>query len=226
MIAIFKKIYKRLNTFLFVNKKISVYDLRGFAKKVDVKGKTLIVYIEFEFEDLIKDYDILPHYTYDTDRYYALLAEINANSYEAIICTGLLEHMSDPLLLVQECHRILKTDGKLYLSASAMFSVHRGPENYYHLTQYGAKHLFEKFAWKQLHINGSCKPFRTLGINMQRILLQSEVFFLFRPFIELLAWSIPILDFLIIKQYDGRKHKPKHLIDSMLPSNIQVIAQK
>jgi SAM-dependent methyltransferase len=224
--AIIKKILRKLRTWTFIKRKISYYDLRKFAKKIDGNTKTLIVYIEFDYEDIIKDYEILPQYENGTDRYYALLDEIPPNSFGSIICTGLLEHMSDPGLLVEQCHQILKPGGKLYLSASSVFSVHRGPEDYYHLTQYGARHLFEKYSWQHLDIQGSCGPFRTLGILMQRILLQAEVYFIFRPFIEMLAWFFTLLDVLVVRQYDGRRKKKDHLIDSMMPSNIQIIATK
>ena len=220
------KILKRLRTLTFIPRKISFYDLRSFAKKIDAQSKTLIVYIEFDFEDIIKEYDILPHYQNDTHRYYDLLDKIAPDSYGNIICTGLLEHMDEPGLLVEQCHKILKPGGKLYLSVSSVFSVHRGPEDYYHLTQYGAKHLFEKCRWQHLDIKGSCGPFRTVGILIQRILLQAEVRFIFRPFIEALAWSITLLDVLVIRQYDDRNKKEEHLIDSMMPSNIQIIATK
>ncbi|SDL27540.1 Methyltransferase domain-containing protein [Catalinimonas alkaloidigena] len=221
-----KKALKLLRTATLVPRKISYYDLRAFAKRVEAKPKTLIVYIEFEFEDIIKEYDILPQYQYQTDRYYELLEGIAPASYNTIICTGLLEHMSDPARLVKQCHSILAPGGKLYLSVSSVFAVHRGPEDYYHLTQYGTRHLFEQCAWQHLDIRGACGPFRTIGILLQRILLQAEVRFVFRPLIEALAWSITLLDGLVIRQYDGRTKTNEHLIDSMMPSNVQVIATK
>jgi len=216
----------KLNRMLLVKKKISLFDLRAFARKVEPRGKTLIVYIEFKFDDLIRDYDLLPHWQNETDRYYPALAGIGDESYESLICTGLIEHMRDPAKLVEECHRVSKPGGRAYVSASAVFAVHRGPEDYYHLTQYGARHLFERFGWSELDIAGSCGPFRALGINCQRILLQCEVFFVLRPFVELLAWTLPLLDVFVIKQYHGRKFKEEHLIDTMMPSNIQIIATK
>ena len=217
---------RSLNRKIFYKRKISYYDLRAFARKVKPQGKTLIIYIEFKYDDIIFDYDILPHWEYETDRYYQALEEIPDNSYESIICTGLLEHVTDPWRIVSECHRILKPKGKAYFSASAVFSVHRGPEDYYHLTQFGARHMFERLPWHHLDIRGSCGPFRTLGINGQRILLQCEVFFILRPFIEIMAWMLPLLDVFVMKQYQGRRFKKEHLIDTMMPSNIQIIATK
>ena len=220
------KILRKFRTHLFVKRKLSYKDLREFGAKFKTDEKTLIIYIEFPYKDLIPNNDILPHYENDTHRYYPLLEEIPDNTYPVIVCTGLLEHMYDQLRLVKECHRILKPGGRLYLSVSAVFSVHRGPEDFYHLTQYGAKHLFEQLPWANLDIKGSCQPFRTTGILLQRILLQAQVRGFVRPFIELLAFIMPLFDAAIVKQYDGRKLKDERQIDSMMPSNVQIIATK
>jgi SAM-dependent methyltransferase len=220
------KILRRLNRSMIVGKKISEKDLRKFGEKFATDKKTLIVYIEFPYEDLLPNHDIMPHYEFCTDRYYDLLANIADGSYERVVATGLLEHMSDQKQFVAECHRILAPGGTAYISASSVFSVHRGPEDYFHITKYGAQLLFKDFAWSKISIAGSCGPFRTLAIMLQRILLQCEVHFWIRPILELTAWALPAFDWFVVRQYDGRDRTPERQIESMMPSNMQIIATK
>jgi ubiquinone/menaquinone biosynthesis C-methylase UbiE len=154
------------------------------------------------------------------------LAAIPDNSYPAIVATGILEHMQEPARLIQECHRILEPGGKLYVSASAVFSVHRGPDDYFHVTQYGMKVLLDTCSWQHYDIQGSCQPFKSAAILLQRILLQAETAVLIRPFVYFLVKTLPILDRFIIRQYADRSFSSEKQIDSMAPSNIQVVAQK
>lgn len=216
----------KLNRFMFTKRKITRTDLVNFTRRFKVRGKVLIVYIEVDPRQLFDDYDILPDTKKDPDRYYELLEAIESDSYHGVVCMGLLEHMRDPARLVAECHRIVQPGGKVFVSASSVFSVHCGPHDYFHITQFGARVLFEKHEWQDLDIRSSCGPFRTLGINCQRILLQSEMVFFIRPFVEALAWLLPLLDVFVIRQYSERKAAPEYRIDSMLPSNIQIIATK
>ena len=53
------------------------------------------------------------------------------------------------------------------------------------------------------------------------------IYYLYRPFVELLAIIIPFLDKFIVFQFDTNQKKTKdRLIDSMMPSNIQAAAIK
>jgi SAM-dependent methyltransferase len=207
-------------------KKISYNDLRAFGRKFAGDQRTLIVYGEFRYHDLLPNCTCLPHLEYDCEAYYPILAGIPDASYPAIVATGLLEHMQDPARLIRECHRILEPGGTLYLSASAVFSVHRGPDDYFHVTQYGMKVLMDACSWQHCDIQGSCQPFKTAAILLQRILLQSETNPLIRPLVYFLVKTLPLLDRFIIRQYADRSFSPSKQIDSMAPSNIQVIAQK
>ena len=159
------------------------------------------------------------------DLYYNDLSKIDDNSYDIILCTGLLEHVPEPSILINNLHRILKKNGKLILSASAVFSVHEGPNNFFHFTVFGMKKLLSNFSSSK--ISGSCPPFENIGIQIQRILIQSKINPLIRPFLELFALVISKFDFIIEKQYDHvGVYSKEHEIDSMLPSNIQAVATK
>ncbi|MBH8566035.1 methyltransferase domain-containing protein [Nostoc sp. CENA67] len=229
-------IYRKIKTFSnriinlqksYISKqKLSYNDLRAFGEKFATSEKALIIYIEFPYEDLLPNVDVLPHYENDCERYYPLLAEIQDENYSTVIATGLLEHLKNPERLLKECYRILQPRGKVYISASSTFSVHRGPDDYFHVTQFGMNELISSQNWSEVDIRGSCGPFKTIGILLQRILLQCETRYFIRPFVEFLAYTIPLLDRFIINQYYDRSFSEKSWIDSMMPSNIQLIATK
>lgn len=210
----------------FASGKLSFHDLRGFLHRIRTDKRTLIVYIEVTHDDLIPNAVVLPHFETDCTRYFKLLAEIPDHSFEEIIAFGILEHLPDPRRLLDECHRILAPGGRLHVSASAVFCVHRGPDDYFHVTQFGMRELLRSRPWANLDIRGSCGPFKCVGMMLERILLQCETRSFIRPFVEALAYSIPQLDRFVLRQYCDRSFSEPSTIDSMMPSNIQMTAVK
>jgi len=50
---------------------------------------------------------------------------------DAIVCTEVLEHVLDPLAVLDEFARLLKPDGKLFLTAPLLSYLHMEPYHYY-----------------------------------------------------------------------------------------------
>src|SRR5690606_567101 len=116
--------------------------------------------------------------------------------------------------------------GKLVISASAVFSFHEGPDNFFHFTPHGFRLLFRD--WSRIEmLRGASQPFETIGILLQRVLMQCEIFPPLRPVIEVMAGGMRHLDRFVGTQYDNTWNRtPEHEIDSMLPSNIQAVVVK
>ena len=114
----------------------------------------------------------------------------------------------------------------MIISASSVFSIHEGPNDFFHFTHYSFLSLFKK--WNNYDfIRGSSSPFETIGILLNRILIQCDIFPPIRPFLELLSLIIPYLDKFIYQQHDCAGYKSaSRKIDSMLPSNIQAVFYK
>lgn len=218
--------YKNRRRSFTGRRKITYPDLVSFGEKFATSEKALIIFCEVPYEGLLTNVDVLPRFQTDCERYYPLLEEIHDRSYGCVIAMGLVEHLKDPARLIRECYRILKPGGKVFISASSVFSVHRGPDDYFHVTRYGMNELMSAAQWSSVDIRGSCGPFKTIGILLQRILLQSETRFFIRPLVYFLVRTMPLLDRFVIKQYADRSFSEKSRIDSMMPSNIQVIATK
>ena len=52
------------------------------------------------------------------------------DSFDAVICAELLEHVRDPRRVLSEAHRVLRNGGTLLMSAPFLFHIHADPEDY------------------------------------------------------------------------------------------------
>jgi SAM-dependent methyltransferase len=62
-------------------------------------------------------------------------------TYDLVLCSQVLEHISDPLAVMREIRRVLKPDGQAWLSAPLFFQEHETPYDYYRYTQFAWHHL-------------------------------------------------------------------------------------
>lgn len=65
------------------------------------------------------------------------------NLYDAILCTMTLEHVANPQKAVNECYRILKPGGKLFVTTPFEIGVHGSPYHYFNMTSHGLEYLFK-----------------------------------------------------------------------------------
>jgi len=66
-------------------------------------------------------------------------------SIDAIVCTGVLEHVSDAYLAAKEIHRVMQVDGKAYIELPWMQGIHASPNDFQRWTPEGYKKLFVDF---------------------------------------------------------------------------------
>jgi ubiquinone/menaquinone biosynthesis C-methylase UbiE len=71
-----------------------------------------------------------------------------AEKFDVILLTEVLEHLPEPLFALKELNRILKKGGSLYLTVPFAFQEHETPFDYYRYTSYGLKHLLDKSGFK------------------------------------------------------------------------------
>lgn len=66
------------------------------------------------------------------------------NSFDAIICSEVLEHTRYPEICIGELKRICKPDGIIYISTPFCFPEHGVPHDFQRLTQYFYRDVFKK----------------------------------------------------------------------------------
>lgn len=225
-------LWRKASRFSFRKKKISTRNLDRLCREYATDKPTLVVHSEdVKYKPYFPNaYAVTkrPDKPADmhVDLYYRDLSKIESESYEVILCTGLLEHIPDPQRLIDDLHRILKPGGKLIISASAVFSFHECPNDFFHFTPFSFRLLFKDWGHIEM-LRGASQPFETLAILLQRILIQCDIFPPLRPILEIGVGVLPWLDRLIIAQYDTvYNYSTEHEIDSMLPSNIQAVIVK
>jgi SAM-dependent methyltransferase len=226
------RVWRKLSRFQFRKRKLSTRNLERLCREFSTDEPTLVVHSE--------DVDYKPYFPngyavtkraavpadMHVDVYYREIAKIDSDSYPVILCTGLLEHIPDPERLLAEFRRILKPGGRLIIGASAVFSYHEAPDNFFHFTPYGFRQLFKDWARIEM-LRGASQPFETIGILMQRILMQSDINPFARPIIELMAHTMRMFDIFVIAQYNSvNPRDPSTITDSMLPSNVHAVVIK
>lgn len=71
---------------------------------------------------------------------------IKENTYDAIICTQVLEHIANPFKASKELYRILKPGGTLLLTVPHTDKIHPMPTDYWRFTYQSIEMLFGKFS--------------------------------------------------------------------------------
>jgi SAM-dependent methyltransferase len=78
---------------------------------------------------------------------------VEDKSFDVIICTEVLEHIPRPDLAIKEFSRILRPEGKLYLTSPFLAGIHRAPDNYYSgFSEYWYKKYLKGYGFEILEI--------------------------------------------------------------------------
>ncbi|TCK07127.1 methyltransferase domain-containing protein [Marinobacterium mangrovicola] len=69
-----------------------------------------------------------------------------------IVSFEVLEHLSEPMHMLNEAFRILKNGGEITISVPFQHWVHEAPWDYYRFTRYGLYYLLQKAGYVDVHI--------------------------------------------------------------------------
>lgn len=122
-------------------------------------------------------------------------------SFDTLICTGVLEHLPDPSSAVLEIARVLKPGGKVFIEAPFMQTYHSSPEDYQRWTSQGLLKLMKDFEGFELHIVAG--PASALAWQIQEtaaLLFSFRSELLYKIGLRIFGWlAIPIswLDILL-----------------------------
>jgi glycosyltransferase involved in cell wall biosynthesis len=84
-------------------------------------------------------------------------------SLDAILCTQVLEHVPEPAKALTEFFRLLKPEGRLFLTAPLAWEEHEMPDDYFRYTRSGLDHLLSKAGFEHIEITGRTDCFSTLA---------------------------------------------------------------
>ena len=93
----------------------------------------------------VQTLDIDPQYdsTYIGD--ICTTTSIPGNHFDAVFCTEVLEHVSNPFLAINEIKRILKPGGYLFASSPFGFRIHGPLPDNWRISEHGWRELLKSF---------------------------------------------------------------------------------
>lgn len=112
--------------------------------------------------------DLFSHARYETADFLAVkgkkytppdyvcdLAEIPVEDarFDHVIFTQVLEHIPEPPRVLAELHRVLKSGGRLWLTAPLFYAEHERPYDFFRYTQFGLRRLLEDVGLEVLEID-------------------------------------------------------------------------
>lgn len=74
------------------------------------------------------------------------------DSVDTIVCTGVLEHVSDAYQAVDEIYRVLKTEGRVFLETPFIQTLHAVPNDFYRWTPQGLRALMKAFDVREVNV--------------------------------------------------------------------------
>jgi SAM-dependent methyltransferase len=69
---------------------------------------------------------------------------LDNSSFDTVVCTQVLEHVSDPFAKVSEIARVLKPGGTALISVPCAWPLHEVPHDYFRYTEFGLKNILEE----------------------------------------------------------------------------------
>lgn len=129
------------------------------------------------------------------------LKAVPDSNFDFILCTQVLEHIKNPSWAFREFYRILKPDGKIFLTTNFIYQIHMAPNDFYRFTKFGLQYLGESNGFAVEHLKPQGGIFHTLSyiitvLPIRLFLKKSKALY----HLYLILFSIPIV-FLNLMSY-------------------------
>jgi SAM-dependent methyltransferase len=85
-------------------------------------------------------------------------------SFDAVLCTQVLEHVPDPAVVLSELCRVLVPGGSLWLSVPFVGQLHEEPFDFFRYTEYGLRSLVEAAGFTDVRVEPIGGYFSSLGL--------------------------------------------------------------
>ena len=95
---------------------------------------------------------------------YADALPFEHDSFNTVLCTELLEHVTKPERVVREIARVLKPGGYVVLTVPLYFPIHEEPYDFFRYTPYGLRFLFEGAGLEVIRLEPLATGLRLVGI--------------------------------------------------------------
>lgn len=94
---------------------------------------------------------------------------VDGNTFDAVLCTEVLEHVPEPILVLKEIARILKPGGRAFITAPLGSGLHQQPYHFYGgYTPYFYERFLQQFGLDVISIESNGCFFRLLLQEINR----------------------------------------------------------
>lgn len=115
---------------------------------------------------------------------------VSDSSFDVVICTEVLEHVGEPLKLIQELSRILNPGGMLLLTAPLGSGIHQEPHHYYGgFTPYWYRRFLPEQGFEQLSVEPNEGSFSFFSQESLRFLKSTSPLRLKANLVVRLVWA-------------------------------------
>lgn len=91
-------------------------------------------------------------------------------TFDAVLCTQVLEHLKKPLESVKEMYRVLKPGGYLFLTVPMSQEEHQVPYDFFRYTSYGLKYICSEAGFREIEVVSFGGTFLRWAYELPRIL--------------------------------------------------------
>jgi SAM-dependent methyltransferase len=88
-------------------------------------------------------------------------------SFDAVVCTEVLEHVAEPAVVLAELRRVLRPGGSLLLTVPFVVELHEEPDDHYRYTSHGLRGLLARAGFTDIEVRPSTGWFSTLAQTLR-----------------------------------------------------------
>ena len=78
-----------------------------------------------------------------------------AGAFDTVLCTQVIEHVADHVILLAEVFRVLRGDGLLILSGPMYWPLHEEPYDFFRFTEHGLRFLLTQAGFEGIQIKSN-----------------------------------------------------------------------
>jgi len=103
---------------------------------------------------------------------------------DVVVSFMVLEHVENPLKVLQEKFRILKNNGELFMTVPLYWEEHEQPYDFYRFTRFGIKSLLQRCGFQEIVIKEMNTNYAILGMHLARLFSSRRLLSIFVPLIN------------------------------------------
>lgn len=85
---------------------------------------------------------------------------------DTVLSLSVIEHLSEPQIMLNEAHRILKPGGGLILQVPWQWQVHEAPYDFFRYTPYGLRMLLERAGFTEINVQPQAGFFSMITMKL------------------------------------------------------------